>query len=1768
MLARMRLLLAALLIILGAFPAAAHAGPGDLDPGFGTGGSTRSTIGDGDGFVQQADGKLLVTGGSGGSFGVSRYTANGTLDTTFNSGGPVPGSVSTDVSQPFVGDQAIALQLDGKILVAGASLSPGSSRIIVARYTTAGALDPTFNPNGAQPGVASVARTFEGCRQTALAVASDGKIVLAARLNVSTSQTGTVLRLDSTGALDPTFSSGSPTPGIREFPGVDLRGMALDTADRPVIVGSQLVRRLTTAGADDPSFAAPPTTARLNDVTIEPASGKAIVTGMSGGGLLLIRYTATGTPDFTSPPPMPPPGEANAVAVDSVGRIVVAGYSNATHLLARYTTTGALETGPVLTPFGDGNNSEAKDVVIAAGDLPVTAGTAVDGGTFKLNLARFGGTNQTPTASFTFAPANPREGQTVSFDGTASSDPDGTIAAYDWDLDGNGSFETAGATPSRSYATGGPKTVTLRVTDNRGISAQQSRTVTVTANQAPTASFSLSPTPVQRGVTETLDASASSDPDGSVASYQWDFTNDGTFDTQPAASPTTTHAYTALGTTNTRLRVVDNENKTTELVRTFTVTSQPPVASFTATPLGRTVTFDATASSDPDGTVSTYKWDFTNDGVVDRILTAKTTEFTYPVDGAFTARLVVTDDNFVSSEATRNLTVANRAPTAKISADNVKPQPRFDVVSFSAAGSSDADGSVASYKWDLEGDGSYETTTGGPSASEVYPADGDVTVRLKVVDNEGLESAPVSVDVAVLNLPPIAEFTSDKGFTVDQNAEVTFTAVASDPDGTHNVARFEWDFEGSGTFVQTAKSTGTHLYGEPGTYSVGLRVTDGEGKSTTVKQQLIVKQPQPAYKLKVVPFSGTLAVQPGGSAHLDVQVVRLNATSAGVRITTQVPGKAPTSGEIGVPGLTKTVEPVAGKPDVYRVTVDASKAAKPYGPESVVIRALPTSGDNIIKGVVFGEVSVPLTVTVDFDVRVRAIDLTQAIQQQDLATSDGTTAKAAYAGLQMVARKKTIARVIADSAPDLGAGNPTGVTATLSGSRAGKPLPGSPLLPLSNQATLGTIDLAAKRIAPEGAYNFVLPHSWTTASKAGIDLTAQVTPPSVYTDGQIFDTNLNACGTAACTLNDAFKLTGVGFEAQPPVKMRALATDWTRPNPSGPAGATQSGAVKPLSDLTDVTKAMTPVAEGDFYAFPYLATLDVSDVATLPESLVPTPDTEDPPEATYNENADRGDVKTYKINNLMWTWLAENEAKASLFGFGKRVTTGDSTFIVNKTLANGLAYSKYKVGGVLHPTAVVGEERPVHSISHELFHVFGRPHASTACGGGSGTQVGEDWPPDQVGDIQGIGLDPRDGLPTAFKVSPVFDFMSYCSNGEDGWIGTLGWARTIAARKPKPAGRVASATRQAADGGSLYITGYATEAGTVAIDRVSQVERPPDAASASPYSVVVRGTSGAPVVAALQVEAGHIDDLGLATSITGAVPLPPGDRITSLTLLRDGKEVASRIASPHVPTVEITAPKKGARVSGKTVTVAWKQSDADGDALRSTVSYSADGGKTWTVRSMATATTRATLPARYFTASRNARVKVKVSDGLQEATAISGRFAAAGAAPTVTIDPLGKSRIPNDASLYLSGAAYDDADAALTGRALTWKAGRQTIGHGQTISVAGLPASTRKITLLAKDRLGRVGRATVRLRLKAAAPRILTLKLPKKADGSAVLRATASLESQLTVTGGLRKVRAKVGRKVSSVRVRLKGGKQPARLKLKVSAAGRSSVTHARIARR
>ncbi len=187
--------------------------------------------------------------------------------------------------------------------------------------------------------------------------------------------------------------------------------------------------------------------------------------------------------------------------------------------------------------------------------------------------------NVRPDAAFTHT----ESGLSTSVNGSTSSDSDGTITNWAWDF-GDGGTAT-GATATHDYAAAGTYSVTLTVTDDDGATDTATQSVTVAApvpqNAAPTAAFTANAT----DLTVAVDGSGSTDSDGTISGYAWDFGDGGT-----ESGATASHTYAAAGTYTVRLTVTDNGGATGTTTRSVTVSSAPvPGEPFARDAFGRTV---------------------------------------------------------------------------------------------------------------------------------------------------------------------------------------------------------------------------------------------------------------------------------------------------------------------------------------------------------------------------------------------------------------------------------------------------------------------------------------------------------------------------------------------------------------------------------------------------------------------------------------------------------------------------------------------------------------------------------------------------------------------------------------------------------------------------------------------------------------------------------------------------------------------------------------------------------------------------------------------------------------------------------------------------------------------------------------------------------------------------------------------------------------------------------------------------------------------------
>jgi len=333
-----------------------------LDSSFGTGGKVSTDIGTnssdgGSAIVLQSDGKILVSGGSNASgstdFALVRYNSDGSLDSSFGTGGKVTTDIGTTSADQT---SAIALQSDGKILVSGAfDAGGGSYNFAVVRYNSNGTLDASFGTGGK---VTTDIGTNSGDQATAMTVQSDGKILLAGYSNASGSYDFAVVRYNSAGTLDASFGTGGKvTTDIGTTSADGANAMTLQSDGKILLAGYSNASgsnnftavRYNSDGTLDATFGTggkvstdigTSTDDRPNAMQIQ-SDGKILLSGNSDAGVsndfAVVRYDSNGTLDsgfgtggkVTSDIGTSTDDGLSAMSIESDGKILLAGGSDA-----------------------------------------------------------------------------------------------------------------------------------------------------------------------------------------------------------------------------------------------------------------------------------------------------------------------------------------------------------------------------------------------------------------------------------------------------------------------------------------------------------------------------------------------------------------------------------------------------------------------------------------------------------------------------------------------------------------------------------------------------------------------------------------------------------------------------------------------------------------------------------------------------------------------------------------------------------------------------------------------------------------------------------------------------------------------------------------------------------------------------------------------------------------------------------------------------------------------------------------------------------------------------------------------------------------------------------------------------------------------------------------------------------------------------------------------------------------------------------------------
>jgi uncharacterized delta-60 repeat protein len=787
---------------------------GTLDPSFNTTGTVAvnpgGTISFAKGVAVQSDGKIVEAGFTDGVAQIVRFNSDGSLDTTFAG----TGKILSDFGVGFVA-QAVSMQTvagQEKILVAG---NTGSHSALV-RLNLDGSLDSTFGSGGIATFSITGGFFFNHDGVRGMTVMPDGRIVTAGvvfNINNGSSQDIALARFNPDGTLDTTFNPSGPTPGEATL---DLGGNN-DTAlkvllnpDNSIVVlaqgftgagfHSQLLR-YTSAGTLDPAFGV----GGISTITIgNQFSGEGLAVDAAGNILVsgntfdpnvgatdaaVARFTPTGTPDAT----FGSGGVASwlldfgnddysSVSVQSDGNILLGGNSTSffinggtgdNFVLARVTSTGAQDStfGPPADRFGNvgvvrvdffAGNDDSDALAFTNDGRAILAGAAFNaaGSSSQVALAQFGAagtgsspvtvniTNAPPTVSIAGLTATVNEGDSLAL-GANVTDPSPVDTAagftYAWSVAKDNVLYAQGTSSNFVFNPddNGLYEIHVVVTDKDGGAADDTRDITVN-NVAPNVTAVGAPATSPEATPISVSASAADPgPLDTAAGFTttWSVTkNDSPFAGGTGLSATFTPDDN--GTYVLTLSATDKDGATGSSVSTITVTNVAPTVSLTNVPTtgteGTAISFTAGSSiTDPSPVDTaagfTTTWNVTKNGSPFAAGSGAAISFTPDDNGTYILTLSATDKDGGAGSASSTINVANVAPTiTSVSIANstaVRNQTINFVSTFTDPGTLDNPTAA----WDF-GDGN---SAAGASASHVYTATGTYTVTLTVTDKDG-----------------------------------------------------------------------------------------------------------------------------------------------------------------------------------------------------------------------------------------------------------------------------------------------------------------------------------------------------------------------------------------------------------------------------------------------------------------------------------------------------------------------------------------------------------------------------------------------------------------------------------------------------------------------------------------------------------------------------------------------------------------------------------------------------------------------------------------------------------------------------------------------------------------------------------------------------------------------------------------------------------------------------------------------------------------------
>ncbi len=421
------------------------------------------------------------------------------------------------------------------------------------------------------------------------------------------------------------------------------------------------------------------------------------------------------------------------------------------------------------------------------------------------------------------------------------------ITNMNWDLDGDGVFETPVADPevTHLYNRKGTYTVGLqvKVTDEEDYRDPYTQIISI-----PNAAFGAEPSVGTAPLEVQFDASVIVTK-ANVSSLDWDFDDDGTYELEGPDNLRPRYNFDQIGIYKVHLRAIDKSDNVENYYRIIEVTTtDKPIVSamIDATPslkgaIPLQVRFDASRSTGLKGNIIKYEWDF-GDG--SDLQSGKSSSHVFYNAGFYSVVLSIEDD--LGNKATNSVEIEAQSissvPEAVISTIPVAEAEESLTgtlpfkVEFDASDSLDADDDIVQYEWDFDNDGTVDQE--GKKSTYTFEEAGTYTVRLTVADSENqTSSASMQVVVEEPGVISVITATPEEG-----TAPLTVQFDGSSSSAYQgNIVSYEWDF-GDGSPKTITGAIVSHKYSAVGTYEAKLKVLTNNNESASKTKLIYVRE--------------------------------------------------------------------------------------------------------------------------------------------------------------------------------------------------------------------------------------------------------------------------------------------------------------------------------------------------------------------------------------------------------------------------------------------------------------------------------------------------------------------------------------------------------------------------------------------------------------------------------------------------------------------------------------------------------------------------------------------------------------------------------------------------------------------------------------------------------------------------------------------------------------------------------------------------------------